>query len=223
MIKAIIFDMDGLMIDSEPLHYKAFNKVFNSFGKNLTEEENRERYIGIADADAAEDMVVRFNIPILPNELIRKKEVLYRELLRSQVTPRPGLLKLLNELQQYSYRKAIASNSAISEIEIVINALKIVSFIDGYCSAAQVMKAKPAPDVFLLAAEKLGVHPHECLVLEDAPVGIDAASEARMLCYAIPNQETKGGNFTRATRILSSLENVFDWILLDSNVKPFIG
>jgi HAD superfamily hydrolase (TIGR01509 family) len=223
MIKAIIFDMDGLMIDSEPLHYKAFNKVFNSFGKNLTEEENRKRYIGIADIDAAEDMVTRFNIPILPKELIRRKEVLYRELLQSQVAPRPGLIKLLREIQQYGYKIAIASNSSVVEIEIVINSLQIAPFIDGYCSAEQVVRGKPAPDVFLLAAEKLGVHSHECLVLEDAPAGIDGASEARMTCYAIPSLETKDGDFTRATRILSSLEDVFDWILLDSNTASFIN
>jgi HAD superfamily hydrolase (TIGR01509 family) len=219
MIRAIIFDMDGLMIDSEPFHYEAYRKVFNSFGKEFAEEENSKRYIGISDIDAAKDMVTRFNIPISPENLVRRKQALYKTILQNQVVPQPGLIELLGKLQRYGYKKAIASSSTLDEIEAVINALRINSFIDNSCSVEEVTKGKPSPDIFLLAAEKLGIKPSECLVLEDAPSGIDAAIAAKMMCYAIPSRETRNKDFSKANRILHSLEDVFDYLQLDSNIN----
>ena len=218
MIRAVIFDMDGLMIDSEPFHYKAFRKIFNSFGKELTQEEHFKRYVGISDIDAAIDMVTTFNIPLSPEEFVRRKQAQYLILLQDQIVPQPGLIELLERLQQNGYKKAIASSSILNEIKSVINALHIAPFINSYCSAEQVSKGKPAPDIFLLAAEKLGVKPQECLVLEDGPSGIDAAIAAKMICYAIPSRETKNLDFSKANRILDSLAEVFYYMLLDSSL-----
>lgn len=213
-IKAVLFDMDGLMVDSEPLHYQAFNTVLKKYGKHLTEEENKERYIGLSDADEAYDMVVRFNLPISAEELVGEKRDIFRQLLKNQLIAQPGLFELLTELKKNGYKIAIASSSRLEIIETIINGLKVTSLIDDYVSAEEVENGKPAPDVYLLAAKKLGVNPKECLVLEDAPKGVQAGKAAGMKVFAIPSNETKSQDFTQAGKVLNSLSEVFELINL---------
>lgn len=209
-IKAVLFDMDGLMIDSEPLHYQAFNTVLKKYGKYLTEEENKERYIGLSDEDQSQDIISRFNLAISTEELILRKQKTFIEILKNQIISQPGLIELLKKLDQKAYKTAIASSSPKEVIEAVIEGLSISDFIDDYVSAEEVENGKPAPDVYLLTAKKLGVNPSECLVLEDAPRGVQAGKSAGMTVFAIPSQYTKGGDFSLADRVLSSLSEVFN-------------
>src|SRR3990167_9227819 len=116
MIKAVIFDMDGLMIDSEPFHYQAFNSVFNQFGLLLPKEENA-KYIGMPDIDEAKDMVVRYPFSITAEDLVKRKQAEFRRLLSQAIIPLPGLMELLEKLQQRKYKKGIASSSDLEEIE----------------------------------------------------------------------------------------------------------
>ena len=97
----------------------------------------------------------------------------------------------------------------LDEIRLIINSLKINEYIDDYFSAQQVKNGKPAPDLFLFAAEKMNFPPKECLVLEDAPSGINAAKAAGMKSFAIPSRETAGKDFSNANKILSSLSEVY--------------
>lgn len=213
-IKAVLFDMDGLMIDSEPFHYQAFNEVIEKYGKHLTQEENNQRYIGLSDEDEARDMVVRFNLPISSQELVQQKQVILRQILKNQVSPQPGLLDLLKKLDDDGYKTAIASSSSLEVIKTIIDGLKISALIDEYASAQQVERGKPAPDIYLLAVKKLGVDPSECLVLEDAPRGVEAGKSAGMSVFAIPSSATKGEDFSMADKVLSSLSEVY------SELKP---
>jgi beta-phosphoglucomutase family hydrolase len=208
MIKAVIFDMDGLMIDSEPFHYQAFAKVLQAYGKQLTEETFNSLYPGISDIDQANDMVQRYDLPVSPEQLAAEKQTAYYALLEETITPKPGLMSLLQYLQEQNYLMAIASSSSLEEIQRVVDGLHIAPYITTICSAEEVAHGKPAPDIFLLAASRLGVDPSECLVLEDAPSGIWAAKDASMLRYAIPSEQTKDQNFAGANRILFSLRDV---------------
>lgn len=187
-IKAVLFDMDGLMIDSEPLHLQAFNNVLEKYGKHLTEEENTKRYVGFSKT--REDKTVT------------KK-------LRNNVVALPGLMELLTDLKKDGYKIAIASSSRLETIKIVIGGLKISSLIGIVASTDEVEHGKPAPDVYLLAAKKLGMNPLECLVLEDAPRGVEAGKSAGMKVFAIPSSYTKGQDFSKADKVLTSLSEVF--------------
>ncbi len=211
-IKAVLFDMDGLMIDSESLHFQAFSQILKKFGKIFTEEENIKIYIGTSDADCAKDMVFRFNLPISAARLLRKKRDIFRQLLKNQLIVQPGLFELLKELSENSYEIAIGSSSTLETIKTVIDKLKISSLIDAYASAEEVKRAKPAPDIYLLAAKKLGVKPEECLVLEDAPKGVEAGKLAGMHVFVVPSRETKGQDFALADKVLNSLSEVFELI-----------
>lgn len=211
-IKAVLFDMDGLMIDSEPLHLMAFNRILDKYGKNLTEEENTKRYIGVSDIDAAKDMVVRFDLPISAKRLTKDKQEEYRKLFRTQLVAQPSLIELLNDLKKNSYKTAIASSSTLEEIRMVVEGLKMSSLIDMICSAEEVENGKPAPDVYLLAAKRLNVDSSECLVLEDTPKGVQAGKAAGMNIFAVPSQYTKGQDFRLADKVLNNLSEVFSLI-----------
>lgn len=180
MIEVIIFDLDGLMVDSEPFHQKAFDKVFKEYGKELTVEDNNKYYVGTSDVDASRDMVKRFSLPITPELLLKKKQVVYKELVSIGIIAQDGLMELLEKLHENNFRKAIASGSMLEEIKLLIDSLKINQYIENFFSAEQVEHGKPAPDLFLLVAKEMGVEPSECLVLEDAPNGINAAKSAGM-------------------------------------------
>lgn len=211
-IKAVIFDMDGLMVDTEPLHLQAFNYALGKHGKYLTEEENTDRYIGVSDAEAAQDIAARFNLPISAAELVRIEHTKSRELYQTNLRPQKGLIGLLNDLKNAKYKIAIASGSDLKLIKTIIKNLKIERLIDQIASVEEVKNGKPAPDVFLKAAEKLDVNPSECLVLEDAPKGVQSGKAAGMRVFAIPSQYTKDQDFSLADKVVDSLSEVFELI-----------
>ena len=210
-IKAVLFDMDGLMVDSEPVHFQAYKKVFNKYGKDFT-EETFKGYIGTSDVDCSKDMVVRFNLPIAAETLLTQKRQEFKRLIKNQLVTQPGLNELLTNLSENNYKIAIGSSSTLADIKIIINGINISSYIDAYASAEEVEHGKPSPDVYLLAAKKLRVEPLECLVLEDAPKGVQAGKSAGMKVFAIPSGYTKGQDFSLADKVLNSLSEVFELI-----------
>ena len=207
-IQAVIFDMDGLMIDSEPFHQKAFDTVLKEYGSGLSIAENNSLYVGIGDIAAAEDMVKRKQLPISKEELIQKKQTVYMQYLQSDIIAQDGLIELLIELKQLKFKTAVASGSTLDEIQAIVKHLKIDEHFDFLCSSSQVPKGKPAPDIFLYAASKLGVDPTKCVVLEDAPSGLCAGKAANMHVIIVPSRETIGKDFTGADVVLNSLKEV---------------
>ncbi len=211
MFKAVIFDMDGLMVDSEPIHQQAFDQVFQKYGKQFTEEDNIKLYLGKTDMDCAVDMVTRYQLPITAEELFDQKQVITRQLL-DKILPRPGLMDLLNDLRRVGIKMAIASSSQIATINIIVKALEVGDFFDALYSAENVKRGKPAPDVYLLTAKAISVDPNDCLVLEDSPIGVAAAVAAGMTVFAIPGKETMDGDFSQADKVLNNLGGVFQFI-----------
>lgn len=208
MIKAVLFDMDGLMIDSEPYHQKAFDAALREVGSSLSEEENTAHYVGISDKDAAQDMIRRKGLALTTDQLVTRKLELYRQYIQTEIIAKPGLLELLQFLTKNNIKKAVASSSSIEDIRAVVDHLEILHYFDALCSATQVAKGKPAPDIFLFASSKLAIPPHECLVLEDAPSGLAAGKSAGMTVIVIPSRETMGRDFSTADYMLGSLSEV---------------
>lgn len=203
--------MDGLLADSEPLHYQAMNRVFQSYGKHFTKEDNINLYYGLPDLEAARDMVARFNLPLSAGELVLQKEKEGEKLL-TRVKPMPGLLELLQKLKAAGIKMAIASSSKLATIKVVVNAVGVAGYFQFLSSVDRVENGKPAPDVYLLAAKRLGVAPEDCLVLEDSPAGVLAAVAAGMTVFAIPGKEIMNGDFSQANKVLNSLDEVIQFI-----------
>ena len=210
MAKAVIFDMDGLMVESEMLHYQAYKEVLAQLGIELALQD----YFAVwgSDKDMCLRFVEKFRIPISQMELLEQKNKLFKEMYIYKVTPQEGLLDLLRTLRENHYLLAVCSNSQMHEIKIVLKTIGVEHFFDQIISAESVKNGKPAPDCYLLAAQKLNVQPADCLVLEDAPKGVTAAKAAGMQCFAIPSTGLEAVDFSNTDKVLKNLKEVYSFL-----------
>ena len=193
MEKVILFDMDGVLVNTEPLHYKLWMQVFAERGIQLDFEvykgcigSNNKRLMELIWEHMGLDF--RGN-PDLPHRYYELKS----DYLRNGDIPRiEGVSETLAELQRRGYRMAVASSATPEYIELCTDRTGIAPFFDVRFSAERVKNSKPAPDVFLAAAEKMGVTPAECVVVEDSTNGTLAAKAAGMRCIGFANPDSPG-------------------------------
>jgi len=207
MIKAVIFDVDGLMIESERFHFDVMGLLLGKYGKKPSEAWF-EPMIGMDNIEGAEFVIREARLPLTPEAYIQEKYDIMLNLLPEVSKPNPGLMELLQDLMTAELKLGVASNSFAVYVRIALEALGIIDDFHCILSADDVEKAKPAPDMYLLAAQCLGVAPEHCLVLEDSPHGMLAALAAGMACAVVPNPHLKGANFEEATYIYPSLFEV---------------
>jgi len=212
MIKAVIFDMDGLMVDTEPLYSKAMSQVAEKRGKSFT-LEIKQKLMGRRAIESLTIFKEHLGLNESPEELLLEREEIYGKLLAQNITPMPGLFKLLELLNKLGLRKAIASSSKQRWIELIINKLGIVDQFEIIVSGEEIKHGKPDPEIYLLTSKKLNLAPEECLVLEDALSGVASAKAAKMKCITVPNQFTQGLDFSNADLVVNSLEEIDEALL----------
>jgi beta-phosphoglucomutase family hydrolase len=216
MIKAALFDMDGLMINTEPLQSKAYEAVLVSHGKQPQfNAEGVVQAVGVREKDNWELIKNRHGLQHDTTALMEQRTGVYMEILKQNLTPQPGLINLLELLKRHGIKMAVASSSTLEHINIVLDGLKVADFFDVVVSSHSIAHGKPAPDIFLLAADQLGVAPKDCVVLEDAQSGIEAGRAAGAKVVAVPNAFTKSHDYSKADIVVRSLEEV-DWKMLSS-------
>ena len=179
---AVIFDMDGVMVDSEPFHYRADTEVFATLGIHVNEEE-RKLFLGISAADMYDYLRNRHHLPYSREELLETDLRIRRQHLlppHVHLPAAPGLISLLERLNTAELRLGVASSSVAGLVEPLVKNLGIAGFFSCLATGDQVKKAKPHPDVFLLAASRLAVSPAACVAIEDSPNGLKAARGAGM-------------------------------------------
>ena len=189
--KAFIFDLDGVMLDSEPFQLAAFNTLLEEFGHCITMDTFKSHYMGSRDTEICEKLIHDFLLPISPQESIIKKRKAYVDIFsRASVVPAEGLFEAIYFLAD-KMPLGIASSSSLEEIELALKKLSIPSsMFTAIVSAHQLEHGKPAPDVYLKAAENIGVQSTLCAVLEDTNTGIASAKSAGMVCIAITTTHT---------------------------------
>ncbi|MCX6775951.1 MAG: HAD family phosphatase [Candidatus Micrarchaeota archaeon] len=185
MIKAIIFDFDGVIAHSEPIHRKSFNMTLKQLGIIIPLKLYKEKYVGLGSLSIMEDIFRTRGIRRSARFWVRKRMKVFRELVRKEgVKPVKGFMKFNRLLDKIGMKKIIASGGYRKNVLIMLKCLKLDKEFQ-FISREDVKKRKPDPEALLLAAKKLGVKPSECLVFEDSPYGIEAARRAGMKCVAL--------------------------------------
>jgi HAD superfamily hydrolase (TIGR01509 family) len=206
-VDAIIFDMDGVLVDSEPLHTRATTLLLADCGLEWDERESGE-YIGLTDAESFAALKLRHGLAGDPVDLADRWAERAIVLLQQHARPLPGVPAVPLALREQGYRLALASSSRPSVIAATLDAIGARQLFELFVSGAEVPRGKPSPDVFLETARRLGVSPARCLVIEDSHHGVTAARAAGMRCLAIPCPTTAHQDFTHATARLHALPDV---------------
>ena len=210
MIAAILFDLDGLLSDTETLHCRSYQRALQEVGYTLTEREFFEHWV--RDGLAIADLCRLRGIGHEPRDLHKRKMIFYREFVRKELVAMPGAIEILRRVRGRK-KLALVTASAKEAADSVLDTLQIREYFDVVLTAADVARRKPHPDLFLKAAELLKVLPDQCVVLEDAAKGIIAAAAAGMQSIAVPTGHTKENDFSKATHVVESLSEISDeWL-----------
>ena len=205
MITTVIFDLDGLLADTERLHWRAYQEALQAHGAILTEADYAEHWV--RTGKGIREWVEEHGLSLDPIALRAHKARRYLELLATELRPMDGALELLEALRGKK-TMALDSSSYRDAVDGVLQGLGIADYFQAIVSGLDVARVKPAPDIFLAAARQARALPSQCLVLEDAEKGVLAALEAGMSCIAVPTEQTRHHDFSKATRTCSSLNEI---------------
>lgn len=216
--RAVLWDVDGTLVDSAEYHWLTWHEILLREGYELT----RERFAA-SFGQRNPEALRSFLGPDLPVSEIKRissaKEARYRELVQARgVKPLPGVIRWLKHLQTNGWRQAIASSAPLLNIEAIVSALGLGSYFDAIASAEDVERGKPDPQIYLAAASKVRTPPERCIVVEDAPAGIEGARRAGMRSVGVLSTHS----LLKADLVVSSLAELsadaFDKLLsLDNN------
>jgi HAD superfamily hydrolase (TIGR01509 family) len=199
----VIFDLDGVIVDSEPLQHRAYNAVLQQFGVSVDQQEYGREWI--AAGRGPEYAVRTYGLPVSAEALKRLKEPVYHRLLRAEAALMPGAPAALARLSA-RFPVALATNSGEADTGFILERFDLRRYFSAVVTREQYIAAKPAPDAFATAAARLGLPPASCVVFEDAYKGVVAATDAGCVCVAFPHDYTVGNDFSRARRVIASLD-----------------
>lgn len=206
-LQAVIWDLDGVIVDSSAQHRRSWQLLAAETDVTFTDEDFWASF-------------GRSNAAIIPlhwgaqltsaqiDDLANRKEVYFRDILRKEgLNALPGALELMREAKGTGLKQSLASSTPVENIKVVSELLGLDRWLDAFVSGDRLPRGKPAPDVFLLAAETLGVTPARCVVIEDAPAGVAAAKAAEMRCLAVTTSHPAAA-LAAADRIVASLATI---------------
>jgi HAD superfamily hydrolase (TIGR01509 family) len=217
MLRAVIFDFNGIIVDDEPIHFKLFQRVLGEEGIVLTEQDYYARYLGFDDRGAFTAGYSENNRSLSEQklaELIDRKAAYYQDAIRNHAAIFPGVKNLVADLAQ-TLPLAVASGALRHEIETILATAGLLSYFRAVVSAEDVKQGKPEPEIYLKALAALNAtvnddHPiaaRDCIVIEDSKEGIRGARRAGMKCLAVANSHP-AELLGEATAVVKSLEDV---------------
>jgi len=201
-MQAVIFDMDGVLIDSEPIHYATDKTLLKEL--NISVPDNYlDKFVGTTNPFMWSQILNEFKINKDLQEILDKQLALkIKTLEEGNYQPISGITELLISINKNNTTMAVASSSSILFIEAVLTKLKIDKYFKFYISGEEIKKSKPEPDIFLKTAEMLQINPKECIVIEDSKNGVIAVKRAGMKCIGYINPNSGNQDLSEATTVI---------------------
>ena len=209
MFKAIIFDLDGLLVDTEVISYQIYKNILSQYGFDFTKEEYAQYYSGKTEFKNVSNLIEKYKLPWSLEDGLKKVISIEKNLISQGVALKHGAKELLVYLKENKYKTAIASSSHKERALTILKQHNIIDYFDEFIFADEVQTGKPNPDIFLKTCEKLKEKPENCLILEDSETGIQAAYAANIPVICIPDIKKPDKQFLDKTIAkFNSLEKV---------------
>jgi len=212
MIKAIIYDLDNLMVNSFPLHIETLELLLEKFGykykfRDLS-KKSQSWFMGMRIFDILREIIKELKLNVDFRSFYREYNKIFLEIVKNKLEPMPGLLESIWLFKRNNFKFAIASSGTKEYINLVLKKFSISDVFDIIISGDDVKIGKPDPEAYFVSCNKLGIPPQESLVLEDATTGIESAKRAGCKCIAIKNSNIPSQDLTEVDLILGSLRRV---------------
>jgi beta-phosphoglucomutase family hydrolase len=204
--RALIWDMDGIIADTSAYHFKAWQEAFQKRGVKYTIVDFQHN-TGMRNDDIVRTMMGNNLSPEEIKAAVQDKDRLFLSQVTKSVSLFPGVRDLVISSKKTGFKQAVASSAPLDNIKFILDKLSVIDLFDTIVTGWEVKQSKPNPEIFLRAAEKLGIAPQYCIVIEDAIVGVAACKNAGMKCLAVTNTNPEE-NLHKADLIVDTLEKV---------------
>jgi len=209
-LKAVLFDMDGVIVDTEPLHKQAYFLMFSKVGIEISQELYNS-YTGQSTIDICKDLVTKFNLSFAATDLVTYKRAFFKELFfsdKNDLQLLDGVLDLIKDYYANGITLVLASSASMVTIDNVFNKFDLNPYFKGKISGADLKASKPHPEIFLKAADIAGFKKEECLVIEDSTNGIRAAYDGGIYCVAYKSEHSKAQDYSLAQKLISDYAEI---------------
>jgi len=209
MLKAVLFDMDGVIVDTEPLHRKAYHLMFNDVNIEV-DSTLYESFTGQSTINICKRLVAHFNLNDSPEYLMGLKRKHYKHLFENDdaLALIDGVLDLIKDYYANGIKLVVASSASMNGINQIFERFNLNTYFTGKFSGADLKKSKPHPEIFLKAAAHTGFNKSECMVIEDSTNGIRAAKAAGIFCVAYKSKHSSGQDYTFANVVISDYKDI---------------
>ncbi|MEP5338717.1 MAG: HAD family phosphatase [Algibacter sp.] len=209
MLKAVIFDMDGVIIDSEPLHHKAYHNMFKDVNVNVS-DELYESLTGKSTLNVCKQVCDIFNLEEKPETLVAIKRKHYEYIFNNdkEFDLIDGVLDLIKEYHTNGLTLVLASSASMPSIERIFKRFHLTPYFKAKLSGADLKASKPHPEIFIKAAEASGFKREECIIIEDSTNGIQAANSAHIFCVGFDSVHSKNQDYTTADKVIINFKEI---------------
>lgn len=209
MLKAVIFDMDGVIIDSEPMHNKAYHDMFNEVGIEVS-TEFYESFTGQSTINICKRLCDHFSLDQSPEALVAIKRKHYKHFFysNSDLGLIDGVLNLIKDYHNNGLTLVLASSAAMTSINQIFDRFDLSQYFVAKLSGGDLKQSKPHPEIFIKAAEATGFSKNECFVIEDSTNGVEAAKAAGIFCVGFDSFHSKNQDYSKADMVIKNFKEV---------------